>query len=171
MKLSTRGRYGIQTMYDLALNADNGPQSIKAIAERGGMPEAYLEQLIAALKRSGLVTSTRGAQGGYMLARPADAISVGDVLRVLEGGLNLVNCLDGEDCCEKACACPSRTVWMKWWGRRTGITSTNPGTAPENGRPRSAASPSISRAAASSPNGTEPRTRILSRSRADSAIP
>ena len=113
MKLSTRGRYGIQTMYDLALNADNGPQSIKAIAERGGMPEAYLEQLIAALKRSGLVTSTRGAQGGYMLARPADAISVGDVLRVLEGGLNLVNCLDGEDCCDRACACPSRTVWMK----------------------------------------------------------
>ena len=113
MKLSTRGRYGIQTMYDLALNADNGPQSIKAIAERGGMPEAYLEQLIAALKRSGLVTSTRGAQGGYMLAKSADAISVGDVLRVLEGGLNLVNCLDGEDCCEKACACPSRTVWMK----------------------------------------------------------
>ena len=113
MKLSTRGRYGIQTMYDLALNADNGPRSIKAIAERGGMPEAYLEQLIAALKRSGLVTSTRGAQGGYMLARPADAISVGDVLRVLEGGLNLVNCLDGEDCCDRACACPSRTVWMK----------------------------------------------------------
>ena len=113
MKLSTRGRYGIQTMYDLALNAENGPQSIKAIAERGGMPEAYLEQLIAVLKRSGLVTSTRGAQGGYMLAKPADAISVGDVLRVLEGGLNLVNCLDGEDCCEKACACPSRTVWMK----------------------------------------------------------
>ena len=113
MKLSTRGRYGIHTMYDLALNAESGPQSIKAIAERGGMPEAYLEQLIAALKRSGLVTSTRGAQGGYMLARPADAISVGDVLRVLEGGLNLVNCLDGEDCCEKACACPSRIVWQK----------------------------------------------------------
>ena len=113
MKLSTRGRYGIHAMYDLALNVNGGPQSIKAIAERGGMPEAYLEQLIAALKRSGLVTSTRGAQGGYMLARPADAISVGDVLRVLEGGLNLVNCLDGEDCCEKACACPSRTVWMK----------------------------------------------------------
>ena len=113
MKLSTRGRYGIQTMYDLALNADNGPQSIKAIAERGGMPEAYLEQLIAALKRSGLVTSTRGAQGGYMLSRPADKITVGDVLRAMEGGLNLVDCLDGEDACDKACACPSRIVWQK----------------------------------------------------------
>ena len=83
MKLSTRGRYGIHTMYDLALNGENGPQSIKAIAERGGMPEAYLEQLIAGLKRAGLVTSTRGAQGGYMLARPAEEITVGDVLRAL----------------------------------------------------------------------------------------
>ena len=113
MKLSTRGRYGIHTMYDLALNGVNGPQSIKAIAERGGMPEAYLEQLIAGLKKAGLVTSTRGAQGGYMLARPADDITVGDVLRALEGGMSLVECLDGEDCCDKACACPSRIVWQK----------------------------------------------------------
>jgi len=120
MKLSTRGRYGIHTMYDLALNAENGPQSIKAIAERGGMPEAYLEQLIAGLKRSKLVTSTRGAQGGYMLARPAKEITVGDVLRALEGGLSLVECLDGEDCCDRAFACPSRIVWQKL---RDGMTA------------------------------------------------
>ena len=112
MKLSTRGRYGIHTMYDLALNAEGGPQSIKAIAERGGMPEAYLEQLIAVLKREKLVTSTRGAQGGYMLARTPDQITVGDVLRALEGDLNLVECVD-EDVCGKACACPSRIVWVK----------------------------------------------------------
>ena len=105
MKLSTRGRYGIHTMYDLALNGENGPQSIKAIAERGGMPEAYLEQLIAGLKKAGLVTSTRGAQGGYMLARSADKITVGDVLRALEGGLSLVDCLDEEEACGKSCAC------------------------------------------------------------------
>ena len=113
MKLSTRGRYGIHTMYDLALNAESGPQSIKAIAERGGMPEAYLEQLIAGLKRAGLVTSTRGAQGGYMLARRPEEITVGEVLRALEGGLSLVDCLDEEDACGKSCACPSRIVWMK----------------------------------------------------------
>ena len=113
MKLSTRGRYGIHTMYDLALNGENGPQSIKAIAERGGMPEAYLEQLIAGLKRAGLVTSTRGAQGGYMLARAPEQITVGDVLRALEGGLNLVDCLEEEDACGKSCACPSRIVWLK----------------------------------------------------------
>ena len=99
MKLSTRGRYGIHAMYDLAMNAQNGPQSIKAIAEREGMPEAYLEQLIAVLKREKLVTSTRGAQGGYMLARSPAEITVGDVLRALEGGLNLVECLDEEDAC------------------------------------------------------------------------
>ena len=113
MKLSTRGRYGIHTMYDLALNGENGPQSIKAIAERGGMPEAYLEQLIAGLKRAGLVTSTRGAQGGYMLARGPAQITVGEVLRALEGGLGLVECLDEEDACGKSCACASRIVWLK----------------------------------------------------------
>ena len=113
MKLSTRGRYGIHVMYDLALNAEKGPQSIKAISERGDMPDAYLEQLIAVLKREGLVTSTRGALGGYMLSRPANEITVGDVLRALEGGLSLVDCLDGEESCGKSCACPSRIVWMK----------------------------------------------------------
>ena len=113
MKLSTRGRYGIHTMYDLALNAERGPQSIKVIAEREGMPEAYLEQLIAVLKREKLVVSTRGAQGGYMLARNPSEITVGQVLRALEGNLGLVECLDEQDVCGKSCACPSRLVWMK----------------------------------------------------------
>ena len=113
MKLSTRGRYGIHAMYDLALYAEGGPQSIKAISEREGVPEAYLEQLIAVLKREKLVTSTRGAQGGYVLARPAEQITVGEVLRALEGGLNLVDCLDEEEACGKSCACASRIVWLK----------------------------------------------------------
>ena len=113
MKLSTRGRYGIHAMYDLALNAENGPQSIKAIAERNAIPEAYLEQLVAVLKREKLVISTRGAQGGYMLARRPEEITVGAVLRALEGGLNLVDCLLEEDACGKSCACPSRIVWTK----------------------------------------------------------
>ena len=113
MKLSTRGRYGIHAMYDLALNAERGPQSIKAIAEREAIPEAYLEQLFAVLKREGLVVSTRGAQGGYTLARAPEAVTVGDVLRALEGGLNLVDCLDEQESCGKSCACPSRIVWQK----------------------------------------------------------
>ena len=113
MKLSTRGRYGIHAMYDLAVNYGAGPQSIKSIAERQGVPEAYLEQLIAMLRRSGLVISNRGAQGGYRLSREPREITVGDVLRALEGGLNLLECLDEEDACGKSCACASRLVWMK----------------------------------------------------------
>ncbi len=113
MKLSTRGRYGIHAMYDLACHYNQGPQSIKAIAERQSVSEAYLEQLFAALKRDKLVNSIRGAQGGYTLSRAPEEITVGDVLRTLEGGLNLVDCLLEEDACGKSCACPSRIVWMK----------------------------------------------------------
>ena len=113
MKLSTRGRYGIHAMYDLAVNYGAGPQSIKSIAERQNVPEAYLEQLIAMLRRAKLVISNRGAQGGYQLSREPREITVGDVLRALEGGLNLVECLDEEDTCGKSCACPSRLVWIK----------------------------------------------------------
>ena len=113
MKLSTRGRYGIHAMYDLALNVNGGPQSIKAIAERQNIPEAYLEQLIAVLKKEKLVTSTRGAQGGYMLTRQPAEITVGEVLRALEGGLNLVDCLLDVEACGKVCDCPSRILWFK----------------------------------------------------------
>lgn len=113
MKLSTRGRYGIHAMYDLAAHAGEGPQCIKAIAERQGIPEAYLEQLLGQLRKDGLVNSIRGAQGGYTLARPAREISVGDVLRTLEGDLNLVDCLDEAEICGRSCECPSRIVWQK----------------------------------------------------------
>ena len=113
MKLSTRGRYGIHAMYDLAKHYGDGPQSIKLIAERQGIPEAYLEQLIAILRKEQLVISNRGAQGGYRLSREPKDMTVGDVLRALEGGLNLVDCLLEEDSCGKTCACPSRVVWMK----------------------------------------------------------
>ncbi len=113
MKLSTRGRYGIHAMYDLAKHYGDGPQSLKLIAERQGIPEAYLEQLIAVLRKEKLVISNRGAQGGYRLASEPAQMTVGQVLRVLEGGLNLVDCLLEEDSCGKTCACPSRVVWMK----------------------------------------------------------
>lgn len=113
MKLSTRGRYGIHAMYDLAEHYGDGPQSIKCIAERQGIPEAYLEQLIAILRKEKLVISNRGAQGGYRLAHEPAQMTVGQVLRALEGGLNLVDCLLEEDSCGKTCACPSRVVWMK----------------------------------------------------------
>ena len=113
MKLSTKGRYGIHAMYDLAQYGSETPQPIKAIAERQNIPEAYLEQLIGQLRRSGLVKSVRGAQGGYLLSRSPSEITVGEVLRTLEGELAVVDCLMEEDVCHKACSCPTRVVWKK----------------------------------------------------------
>ena len=113
MKLSTKGRYGIHAMYDLAQYGSDTPQPIKSIAERQNIPEAYLEQLIGQLRRSGLVKSVRGAQGGYLLSRSPAEITVGEVLRTLEGELAVVDCLMEEDVCHKACSCPTRVVWKK----------------------------------------------------------
>lgn len=113
MKLSTRARYGIHAMYDLAQNYGAQPRPIKAVAEAQAIPEAYLEQFLCTLRRAGLVVSARGAQGGYMLSRPPGEITVGDILRALEGGLTLLDCLDEEDACGKSCDCPSRKIWQR----------------------------------------------------------
>ena len=94
MKVSTKGRYGLRALVDLAANQESGQVSLKCIAERQGLSENYLEQMFSVLKKSGLVKSIRGAQGGYLLSRPADKVTVGDVLRVLEGTLAPVECVD-----------------------------------------------------------------------------
>ena len=94
MKLSTKGRYGVTAMYDLAMNsADKVPISIKNVAERQQISEHYLEQLMGQLRKAGLVKSTRGAQGGYYLTREPKDITVGDIIRVMEGPIVPVDCL------------------------------------------------------------------------------
>ncbi len=113
MKLSTRAKYGIHAMVDLAMQAGNGPQPIKAIAERQSVPEQYLEQLIAVLRKAGLVCSVRGAQGGYYLAKPPGDITMADLMDALEGPIELSDCLTGEDVCSRACACPTKRVWER----------------------------------------------------------
>ena len=115
MKLSTKGRYGLWAMIDLAIYSETEPVSIQSIADRQNISERYLEQLMAKLKKAELVISTRGASGGYRLAKPVGDISVGDVLRALEGDLRAVTCdaQDGEGGCENADLCVSRYVWQK----------------------------------------------------------
>lgn len=113
MKLSTRARYGIHAMVDLAVCYGQGPQPLKAIAERQGIPEPYLEQLMTPLRRERFVTGVRGAQGGYVLARPPEAITLGALMRILEGPISLSQCLDEEGSCDKAGACPTRLVWAR----------------------------------------------------------
>ena len=113
MKLSTRARYGIHAMYDLALMGNDKPQPLKAIAERQAIPEAYLEQLMLVLRKEKLVQSVRGAQGGYTLAKAPGEITVGMILRALEGDLCVTDCLKFEDSCNKAEGCPTRMVVQK----------------------------------------------------------
>lgn len=115
MKLSTKGRYGLQAMVDLGVYSKERHVSLKSIAERLSMSENYLEQLMALLKKSQLIVSTRGAQGGYALAKPPEEITIGEILRALEGSLAPTNCtckgntvhcaLDGK--------CVTKSVWEK----------------------------------------------------------
>lgn len=115
MKLSTKGRYGLRALIDLAKYSTNDPVSITSISDRQGISERYLEQLMGLLKKSGLVKSIRGAGGGYMLAKDLEDISVGDVLRALEGNLELVDCpgLVPEDGCKSADSCVTKYVWKR----------------------------------------------------------
>jgi len=113
MKLSTRAKYGIHAMLDLAQRCGAGPQSIKLIAERQGVPEQYLEQLIALLRREGLVNSVRGAQGGYLLSKSPGEITMAELMRVLEGPISLSNCLEDQDCCDRSGVCSARRVWER----------------------------------------------------------
>lgn len=115
LKLSTKGRYGLQAMIELAMHSGDGPISLKSIADRQGLSEHYLEQLISGLRKAGLVKSVRGAQGGYVLGRETDKIRIGDIIRVLEGPIAPVDCVSEEDpeCCNKADHCVTRTIWEK----------------------------------------------------------
>lgn len=122
MKLSTKGRYGLRAMIDLASQGDEEAVSLSSIAKREKISESYLEQLASSLKKAGLVTSSRGAQGGYRLGREAASISVGDVLRACEGSTDAVSCpgmqglppdLTSQAGCAGADVCASRYVWEK----------------------------------------------------------
>ena len=115
MKLSTRARYGLKALVDLGLHCETEAVSIQSISDRQGISVSYLEQLMAKLKKAGLVESTRGACGGYRLGRPAEEISVGDVLRVLEGSLEAAQCsgMDAEQSCERKDICVTKYVWKR----------------------------------------------------------
>lgn len=115
MKISTKGRYGLRALIDLAQYSEIEPVSISSIASRQGISERYLEQLMTLLKKAELVKSIRGAGGGYVLAKEMSDISVGDVLRALEGNLEPVECAaySGQESCEAAGGCVTKYVWQR----------------------------------------------------------
>ena len=116
MKLSTKGKYGLYAMYYRAQHTGDGPQPLKAVSAIG-VSEDYLEQLLGNLRRAGLVTTVRGAQGGYLLGKEPQEITVGDIIDATEGPLNLSECLADESCCHKSGQCKTRRVWEYVSGR------------------------------------------------------
>jgi len=111
MKLSTRSRYGTRMMIDMAQRYNEGPVQIGDIARRVDVSVKYLEQLIIPLKKAGYITSVRGPKGGHMLSRPPDAISIGEVVKVLEGGISLSDCVENPKVCDKSEVCLTRSLW------------------------------------------------------------
>lgn len=116
MRTSTKGRYGVRAMLDLARNSSSAPVPLRDIAERQGISEHYLEQLFASLRKAGLVRSVRGTKGGYELASDPSGITVGQILRVLEGPIGPTDCVADDDSavhCEREDTCATRYLWLK----------------------------------------------------------
>lgn len=113
MKLSTRGKYGLYAMYYLALHKDEGPQTLQSIATMG-VPKQYLEQLLGSLRRAGLVSTVRGAQGGYRIAMPPSDVTLRTIIDAMEGPVELSECcVSDESGCGRACDCPVRWAWQR----------------------------------------------------------
>lgn len=113
MKLSTKGRYGVRLMFDLALHYGDGAVSLKDVAKRQEISEKYLWHLIPPLKNAGLITATRGAHGGYVLAKPPHLITLKEILLILEGSMNLVECTDRPSLCQRSGSCVAREIWKE----------------------------------------------------------
>lgn len=113
MKISTKGRYALRLMLDLAINNTGEFIPIKKIAERQEISEKYLEQIITQISRAGFVRSVRGSQGGYQLANPPEDYTVGMILRLMEGELSPVACLDEPGHCDRADRCVTVDVWKQ----------------------------------------------------------
>lgn len=113
MRISTRGRYGLRALVDLALTSPTAVTTLRSIAENQNISESYLEQVFTSLRKAGLVMAIRGAQGGYKLGRPADQITVAEILKSLEGPLTPVQCvgMDVVQQCDRVDSCFTRPFW------------------------------------------------------------
>ncbi len=114
MKITTKGRYAIHILYDLAVNGTEHPVSVKEMATRQEISVKYTEQIISILNKAGYVSSSRGFQGGYRLTKPLDEYVIGDILRLTEGSLAPVECLaTAENPCPNQQKCATIMLWEK----------------------------------------------------------
>lgn len=113
MKISTKGRYALRMLLDLAQHQNDGFVALKDVAERQGISKKYLEQIVSVFNKTGILKTNRGFQGGYRLAKPAEYYTVGQILRLTEGSLAPVACLDTEAVdCPRSAECPTLPVWQ-----------------------------------------------------------
>jgi Rrf2 family cysteine metabolism transcriptional repressor len=113
MKISTKIRYGARAMLELASHYGEGPIELKEIAKRENISLKYLEQVIVPLRTAGLIKSVRGSKGGYSLAKPPSEICLNDLVEILEGPIDLIECLKDPKACQKVPSCVTRDVWKK----------------------------------------------------------
>lgn len=115
MKISTKGRYALEAVVDLAVNSEDSIESLKNISDRLNISKNYLEQLFVVLRQKGIVKSVRGAQGGYKLAKDIKEITAGEIIRAVEGPLTPVSCVDDNKCnqpCNSYETCVTRVLWV-----------------------------------------------------------
>jgi Rrf2 family protein len=113
MKLSTRTRYGIRAVIELAQHQGERPLQLKTIAERQNISIKYLEQLMGVLRSAGFIRSVRGAKGGYVLAGPPAQITLYEVFRALEGSVTTTECVEDASSCDRSADCAARRVWTQ----------------------------------------------------------
>jgi len=113
MKLSARSRYATRLLLDLAIRQTDKPRRTTLLSESTGITVQFIEQILRPLKKEGLITSVRGATGGHILNRPPEEISVGEIVRIMEGGINLTDCVTDENLCERSPICKTRNVWLR----------------------------------------------------------
>lgn len=111
MRVSTKGRYGLRVLMDIALHESSGPVALRDISRRQEISQKYLWQVIHPLKAAGLLRATRGARGGYALERPPATITLLDVVNILEGSLAVVACVTAPETCDRSGACVAREAW------------------------------------------------------------
>lgn len=123
MKISTKGRYALRLMLDVALHSHGTAVPLRDVAQRQDISDKYLEQIVTQLSRAGLVRSVRGAGGGYLLTREPEEYTVGEILRVLEGNLAPVSCADADDVCRcgRADRCVTVEVWREIQNAVSGV--------------------------------------------------
>jgi Rrf2 family protein len=113
MKISTKIRYGTRAMLELALHYGEGPIELKEIAKKENISIKYLEQVIIPLRTAGLVKSMRGSKGGYSLAKPPSEVILNDLIEILDGPVNLIECLQDPKICQKTPSCVTRDIWKE----------------------------------------------------------